>query len=80
MTYNTTYNMNDISGSNRSLKIPLSLKGIKAKKFCTNHSKMERDARNRVRALNKYSRTIKRITARKIKDNSLQTHVNDLME
>ena len=76
MTYNMTYNMNDISGSNRSLKIPLSLKGINAKKICTNHSKMERDARNRVRALNKYNRTIKRLNARKLKE----THNNDLLE
>jgi len=58
----------DISGSNRSLKIPLGLKTVKAKKHCVNHSKLERDARARVRNLNKYQRTMARNVGRKIKE------------
>ncbi len=58
----------DITGSNRSLKIPDGLKGIRSKKICVNHSKMERDARNRVRNLKKYQRSIARNVARTMKE------------
>ncbi len=58
----------DISGTDRSLKIPLGLKSINPKKFCVNHSKMERDARQRVRNLNKYQRTISRNIGRNLKN------------
>jgi hypothetical protein len=60
----------DLTGSNRSLKIPLSLKTIKSKKICVNHSKMERDARQRVRNLKKYQRTVERSIGRKLKSES----------
>jgi hypothetical protein len=60
--------MFDISGTNRSLKIPLGLKTIHSKKICVNHSKMERDARNRVRNLKKYQRTISRNIGRLMKE------------
>jgi hypothetical protein len=58
----------DISGTNRSLKIPLGLKPIHPKKYCVNHSKIERDARKRVRTINKYQRTIARNVSRSLKD------------
>lgn len=58
----------DISGTNRSLKIPLTLKKITSKKFCVNHSKMERDARERVRNLKKYQLSISRREGRNRKD------------
>ena len=58
----------DLSGTHRSLKIPLGLKRIGSKKICVNHSKMERDARNRVRGLKKYQRSIARNVARVIKE------------
>ena len=67
----------DISGSNRSLKIPMGLKNISPKKKCVNHSKLERDARNRVRNLNKYKRTISRSFGRNIKVSLLRSYVND---
>lgn len=57
----------DISGTNRSLKIPLGLKNISSKKRCVNHSKLERDARARVRNLNKYQRTVARNVGRNMK-------------
>ncbi len=62
----------DLTGSNRSLKIPLGLKGINSKKRCVNHSKMERDARKRVRDLKKYQRTIARNVGRNMKEQSYQ--------
>jgi hypothetical protein len=57
----------DLTGTNRSLKIPLGLKMINPKKICVNHSKMERDARQRVRNLKKYQRTMERNVGRKLK-------------
>ena len=65
-------NLFDISGSNRSLKIPLGLKSIQPKKYCVNHSKLERDARNRVRNINKYQRTIARNNGRSLKEKSVE--------
>jgi hypothetical protein len=61
-------NLFDLTGTNRSLKIPVGLKGIRSKKICVNHSKMERDARNRVRNLKKYQRSIARNVARELKE------------
>jgi hypothetical protein len=73
----TFYNIFDVSGTNRSLKIPLGLKNTSPKKYCVNHSKMERDARKRVRNLNKYKRTVERSVGRDMKVVSLRTYVND---
>lgn len=65
-------NIFDISGTNRSLKIPLGLKSIHPKKYCVNHSKLERDARNRVRNINKYQRTIARNVGRSLKEKNVE--------
>jgi hypothetical protein len=58
----------DISGTNRTLKVPIRLKSIKTKKVCINHSKLERDARKRVRSIKKYQITINRKVGRSFKD------------
>ncbi len=67
----------DLTGSNRSLKIPIGLKTIKAKKICVNHSKMERDARQRVRNLKKFQRTVARNIGRKFKSDNSKTPMDE---
>ena len=67
----------DLTGTNRSLKIPLGLKSIKSKKICVNHSKMERDARRRVRNLKKYQRTVERSIGRKLKSESSKSQLDE---
>ena len=67
----------DIAGTNRSLKIPMGLKKLSPKKYCVNQSKLERDARERVRNIRKYQRTIARNIGRKNKVLSLRSYVND---
>lgn len=54
--------------SMRSLKVPLTLQHLNPKKYCVNSSKLEKEARDHVRGLNKYRRMIERNAGRKQKE------------
>jgi len=58
----------DIRGTNRSFKLPVGLRHIKAKKVCVNASRIEKVARNRVRNIRKFQRSMARKVARQLKE------------
>ena len=58
----------DIRGSNRTFKMPVGLRHIKGKKICVNTSRIQKEARDRVRNIRKFQRTMARKIGRQQKE------------